>query len=85
MSADMTFYLVAVPAIVLFGLSKGGFAGQLALDADAGASHLACEGGGDRAADPHRPGLGERAGEEGDAFGRGRAAKSIHSRRPSIV
>lgn len=31
MSADVTFYLVAVPAIILLGLSKGGFVGVGAL------------------------------------------------------
>ena len=31
MSADVTFYLVAIPAIILLGLSKGGFVGVGAL------------------------------------------------------
>jgi hypothetical protein len=27
MSGEMQFYLLAVPAVILFGLSKGGFSG----------------------------------------------------------
>ena len=63
MSGEMEFYLVAVPAVILLGLSKGGFHRlELARDADAVAGHLAGQGGGDRAAHPHRAGLGQRLG-----------------------
>ena len=31
MSGEMQFYLVAIPAVILFGLSKGGFSGLSSL------------------------------------------------------
>ena len=63
MSGEVQFYLVAIPAVVLFGLSKGGFSGLGALgDADDVARRLAGQGGRDRPADPHGAGLGQRLG-----------------------
>ena len=63
MSGETQFYLVAIPVVILYRPVKGrvfglGFAG----DADLVARRLAGQGGGDRAADPDRAGLGERLG-----------------------
>ena len=69
MSGEMQFYLVAIPAVILLGLSKGGFSGLSSLAMPMMSLGLfAGQGGGHRAADSHRAGLGQRLGVSARLF-----------------
>ena len=63
MITDPLFYAVAVPAVILVGLSKGGFRGLGLLSLPLMALVISpVQRGGDHAADPDRAGHGGRVG-----------------------
>ena len=63
MSGELQFYLIAVPAVIVLGLSKGGFTGLSSLAMPMmSLVDLASQGRCDYAAGAHRAGLGERLG-----------------------
>src|SRR5271166_6886649 len=80
MSGELQFYLIAVPAVIVLGLSKGGFTGLSSL-AMPMLSRVTSpdQGRGDRPAGPDRAGLGERLGVPARLF-----AAEPHHPRPVV-